>query len=113
MRNRIYIILFHIAGALINLLLSLSLFENSIYKSLPFLEKFSDFFSDYSTFDVALSIVIVTVAILTLINTKYKKDKFLIPKYILTFLVSCQVSYMIFALFFGITWAIMIGIYGY
>ena len=82
MKNRIYIVIFHIAGALIATVLSQSLAEHSIYDALPFLKKIEEIFSVYENLERALIIIIIMVAILTIINTKYKKNKLLIPKYI-------------------------------
>ena len=113
MKNRIYIVIFHVVGILVTLILSLFQYDLSSYISLPFLEEISELLTVYENFYASITLVFIVVAILTIINTKYKKNKLLIPKYILTFLVSCCVSYMLFRYFFAIQWAIMIGIYGY
>lgn len=110
-KNKILIV--HITGAVLITLIHYVFHNSYVYSSCAFLENLVN-----NTYSVILRWIIeiaiyLTIGLFTVFNVGLKKDRFFIIKKIFIFLGSVLILNTIFKIIFFLSWAILIGIFGF
>ena len=103
----------HLIGAIMLALTIYAFYNSYVYSSFAFLQNIATGPYTSTITQIIESSIYLSTGLFTVFKVDLKKDKLYVAKKVLTFIASIVILNIIFKVIFYVSWAILIGIYGY